>query len=287
MPSVGSAQPRSADRLTRGQHWETLTTLEVAWVNPLPGPDTGMFAVVMEQPPPAGTGARLEHNSPLGPASAARLVAAATAHAPQTVVDHGCGWGTVLLDVLAASPEGRGIGVDVHGPDIERATSLAEQRGLTQRAAFVAVPSADVTDPADLLINIGAFQAFGTIETALRVLAERLNPGGRLLFGCEIWRARPTEQELALMWDGAALEDCLELPELIDLVHATGWRALDLHESTPAEFDAFEIGHLREREEWLLDHPDHPLRAELDREWDAWLRGRRRPMGFVTLLLGR
>ena len=238
-------------------------------------------------PPPPGTGARLELNSPLGPATTARLVAAATAHAPAVIVDHGCGWGSLLLDAIAASPGSRGTGVDVHEPDIERARGLAERRGLADRATFVAGSSTDVRDSADLLINIGAFQAFGTLEQSLHVLAERLRPGGRMLFGAEYWREAPTPAELAVMWEGATADNALALPDVVDRVHAAGWRVLDLHDTTQTEFDAFEVGHLREREEWLLDHPDHPVRDHLDREWTAWLRGRRRPMGFITLLLGR
>ncbi len=208
-------------------------------------------------------------------------------------MDHGCGWGTLLLDALAAAPAAHGIGVDVHGPDIERAHDLATRRGLTDRATFINGSSAEVTDPADLLINIGAYQAFGTIEEALGQLAQQLRPGGRVLFGSEIWLSQPTTEELAVMWEGASADDCLELADLVELVHAAGWRVLDLHDSTCTEFDAFEMGHLREREEWLLDHPghpdhpDHPVQQELDAEWTAWLRGRRRQMGFVTLLLGR
>ncbi|WP_161958532.1 class I SAM-dependent methyltransferase [Ornithinimicrobium cavernae] len=240
-----------------------------------------------QQPPAAGTGARLELNSPLSAASAARLVAAATAHAPELIIDHGCGWGTLLLDALASVPTAHGTGIDVHAPDIDRAWATAEQRGLTDRVTFVTGSSEDVRDRADLLISIGAFQALGTIEEALARLAELLRTGGRLLFGSEYWQARPTPEELALMWDGARVEDCLDLPGLIGRVQAAGWRVLDLHDSTRTEFDAFEVGHLREREEWLLEHPGHPVRAELDQDWAAWLRGRRRPMGFVTLLLGR
>ncbi len=240
-----------------------------------------------QEPPPPGSGAHLTFNAPLSSESAARLVVAATAHAPEVIIDHGCGWGTLLLDILAAVPGARGTGVDVHGPDIERARAAAASRGLADRAGFVEGSSSDLTEAADLLVSIGAFQAFGTVEEALAALADRLHPGGRLLFGLEYWRSLPTSEELALMWQGASVDDCLLLPDLVELIHGAGWRILDLHDSTPTEFDAFEVGHLREREGWLVDHPDHPVRAEVDREWSAWLRGRRRSMGFVTMLLAR
>lgn len=252
-----------------------------------PAAPDGFAGAMSPQPPSAGTGARLARNAPLSEASAGRLVAAATAHAPGLIIDHGCGWGTLLLDALTAAPEARGTGIDVHGPDIDRARVAAERRGLAGRVRFVAGSSADHGEPADLLVSVGAYQAFGTLEDALARLADRLNPGGRLLFGSEYWQAPPTTEQLTHLWDGASVDDGVELPDLIDLVHAAGWRVLDLHDSTRSEFDAFEVGHLREREEWLLDHPDHPVRDELDREWSAWLRGRRLPMGFVTLLLGR
>jgi len=248
-----------------------------------PGPDPSRPGPV---PPPAGTGACLEVNSPLSSAALDRLVAAATAHAPRRIIDHGCGWGTILLRALDAAPQAQGLGIDVHAPDIARARAAAEAGGLADRARFEVGESSDWADRADLLLSIGAYQAFGDVAAALVALAARLEPGGRVLLGVEIWRSRPTDGELAHMWEGATEQDCLTLADLVDLVHQEGFRILDLHESTPEEFDAFELGHLREREEWLLEHPGHAVRGELDAAWTAWLRGHRRPMGFVTLLLG-
>lgn len=236
--------------------------------------------------PPMGTGARLELNSPLAPASLERLIVAATRHRPSVVIDHGCGWGTSLLEALRLCPDARGRGVEVHPPDLARARDLACELELSERVEWVEGSSADDPTTADLLISIGAYQAFGSPGEALSALRTRLNPGGRLLFGLEYWQAPPTEQELTQMWQGACADDCLSLPEVIATAHEGGWRVLDLHDSTRTEFDAFEVGHLREREEWLLQHDDATVRTEQDRAWQSWLQGHRRPMGFVTLLLG-
>lgn len=237
--------------------------------------------------PRPGTGARLEINSPLSRESIDRLLAAATAHDPRTIIDHGCGWGTVLLRAAALAPDARGRGLDIHGPDIDRARRAAEDLGLADRVSFEVGSSADDDATADLVLSIGAFHAFGTPAQALDALAARLAPGGRLLFGIEYWRTPPTTEELGHMWEGASLEDCADLPALVDLLLDAGWRVLDLHDSTVGEFDAFEIGHLREREEWLTEHWSQKVHAEQAASWSSWLRGHRRSMGFATLLLGR
>ncbi|WP_125776034.1 SAM-dependent methyltransferase [Antribacter gilvus] len=239
-----------------------------------------------DQPPNAGAGSLLLLNSPLRQASLDRLIARAAEHQPTRIVDHGCGWGEVLLQALAACPGATGLGIEVHDPDVQRARATATERGLTGRVRFESGSSTDHREPADLLISLGAFQAFGDLPTAVRELRADLLPGGRALFGMEYWTSAPAPAELAHMWPGASESDCLSLPDLVDQLHEAGWRILDLHESTRTEFDDFELGHLREREQWLIDHPDHPVRAELDSAWTAWLRGHRRTMGFVTFVLG-
>lgn len=237
--------------------------------------------------PPPGTGARLEIHSPLSLDSVDRLLREATAHQPGTIVDHGCGAGAMLLRAASLVPSARCRGLDIHGPDLDRARRAAEARGLVDRVDFVLGPSAEDEDPADLVLSVGAFHAFGTLEQALEALAVRVAPGGRLLFGIEYWQQSPTPEELAHMWEGASLADCLDLPTLVETLFAAGWRVLDLHDSTRGEFDAFEVGLLREREEWLAEHSSPEVRTAQEESWRSWLRGHRRSMGFVTFLLGR
>lgn len=237
-------------------------------------------------PPPAGTGAALLLNSPLTQQSLTRLLTEATAQQPRRIVDHGCGWAEALLQALNLSPEATGMGVEVHEPDLARAAQAAEDRGLADRVGFVHGRSPEHRERADLLLSMGAYQAFGDVPAALKVLREDLRPGGRALFCAEYWRTAPTQDELAHMWPGASLTDCFDLAGLVEEVHAAGWRVLALHDSTRAELDDYEVGHLLERELWLLEHPDHPVREELDRMWMAWLRGHRRSLGFVSLVIG-
>lgn len=233
------------------------------------------------------SGTRLEINSPLSSTTIDRLVSEATAHRPRTIIDHGCGWGALLLRAAAAAPGARCRGLDVDGPHVDRGRRAAVELGLADRVTFEVGSSTDEDEVADLVISTGAFHAFGSLDEALSALAERVGPGGRLLFGIEYWRALPTTEELDRMWEDASVTDCLGLPELVETLHHHQWRILDMHDSTSQEFDAFEVGHLREREEWLLHHADDLVRAEQEAAWTSWLRGHRRSMGFVTFVLAR
>lgn len=205
---------------------------------------------------------------------------------PATIVDYGCGWGELVLRMLERWPTATGIGLDVHAPDIERAQRNATQRGLGERARFEAAEASSHEERADVVVSMGAYQAFGGIGESLTELWTRVQPGGRALFGCEYWRSQPTATELASMWPGASASDCLELPEIAEAAHSAGWTVLDMHDSTQAEFDAFDLGHLRPRLEWALEHPGEDASDEMRDAVISWLRGHRRPMGFVTFVMG-
>ena len=53
---------------------------------------------------------RLTFHGPLSEARAARIVARLTGNSPRTVLDIGCGWGELMLRVLAAAPDATGLG---------------------------------------------------------------------------------------------------------------------------------------------------------------------------------
>jgi cyclopropane fatty-acyl-phospholipid synthase-like methyltransferase len=196
----------------------------------------------------------------------------------------------LLLRVLSAAPGARGSGIDIHGPDIARARQNADKRRLADRAVFIEGPAADHASKADAVISCGAYQAFGSISEALKTLRGLVKPGGRVLFGAEIWDRTPTEQQLSAMWPGTTLSSCLYLPDVVDTAVEAGFRPLRIETATLGEWDEFESGLATGAEEWLLANPDHSeagqVRDRLESHLSIWLRGHRDVMGFAYLTLG-
>ncbi len=230
----------------------------------------------------------------MGPMSgdrADRLASRLAAAGPATVADYGCGWGELLLRVLERCPQARGTGIDVYAPDIERARRNAAGRGLADRATFVAGSAADHAASVDVAVSIGAFHAFGTVTEALAALAERTNPGGRLLFGAEFWVRPPTPSELATMWPDASADDCVDLATLAGQAVAAGFRLLSVETASLNEWEEFEFGLTRDSEEWILANPDHPQAAEVitrvDGQHRQHLGSTRDVLGLAYLTLGR
>lgn len=244
----------------------------------------------MTDPSGFGSGARLAFHGPLSAARAERLAADLAASRPANVVDYGCGWGDFLLRVLEAAPEANGVGIDIRSPDLERGRESAEKRGLSNRVSFIEGPATDHASPADAVISIGAYQAFGTVPEALRALRPLVKPAGRLLFGAEIWDRTPTDEQLANMWAGITVDDCLYLPDVVEAATAEGFRPLRIERATRGEWEEFESGLATGAEEWLLANGDHPeadrVRDRLDRHLSVWLRGHLDVMGFAYLTLG-
>ena len=148
----------------------------------------------------------------------------------------------------------------------------------------------DHAAPADVVISSGAYQAFGTIPEALKILRSLVTPGGLLLFGAEIWDRTPTDEQLAHMWEGMSLGDCRYLPDLVEAAVAAGFRPLRIETATRTEWEEFESLLAAGHEAWLLANGNHPeadqVRAKLDRQRSIWLRGHRDAMGFAYLTLG-
>jgi SAM-dependent methyltransferase len=244
----------------------------------------------MTDAPKFGAGSRLTFNSPLSAERADRIVRDLSARRPATVTDFGCGWGELLLRVVAGTPGARGVGIDTHGPDLDRGRAAATVRGLADRVTFIDGPAADNADRADVVINIGAYQAFGDVAGALRALFDRVSPGGCLLAGVEYWDRPPTEEQLAQMWDGISADDCTDLATLVDKATAAGFRPLRIESVSRGEWEEFESGYTAEQEEWLLANAGHPdadtVRAKVDEARSIWLRGHRDVMGFAYLTLG-
>jgi SAM-dependent methyltransferase len=245
----------------------------------------------MTDAPAMGSGIRIDFNAPLSAERAGRLAGDLAALRPAAVLDLGCGWGELLLRIVAACPDAQGTGVDTHHPDLIRGRGNAAARGLADRVTFIEGPAAENVRAADVVINVGAHQAFGGVIEALQALHSVVRPGGRVLFGTEFWEYPPAPAQLASMWPGISASDCTSLAEVADQAVAAGFRPLRIETATQGEWEEFESGLAADAEEWLLAHAGHPeadkVRTRLDTQRSIWLRGHRGVLGFAYLTLGR
>ena len=239
---------------------------------------------------------RLTFHGPLSEARAARIVARLTGIGPRTVLDIGCGWGELMLRILAAAPGATGIGVDLDEADLARGRVNAKARDLEDRVTFARESGhRTVRGPADLVLCVGASAAVTDAQppahtaAALRALRRLVTPGGRVLFGEGFWEHPPTAAELAGMWPGTAAEELPDLAGLAEQAAEAGFRPAWIETASPSEWEEFESAYQADEEEWLAAHPDHPSAAEIRKRVDEhrsfWLRGYRGVLGLAYLTL--
>ncbi|MDQ2816240.1 MAG: class I SAM-dependent methyltransferase [Actinomycetota bacterium] len=245
-------------------------------------------------PPPGLT--QLAFHGPLSEARAARLVGRLTRADPATVLDIGCGWGELMLRILAAAPEATGLGFDTDEGDLARGRDNARARGLDDRVTFVRESGIGTArGPADLVLCVGASHALSDAPppqhtaAALRELRRLVTPGGRVLLGEGFWKRPPSEVELAAMWPGASAGEYHDLASLVDLVVDAGFRPAWTETATGQEWEDFESGYQGDEEQWVATHAGHPRAAEigeqLDQHRSSWLRGYYGILGLAYLTL--
>jgi cyclopropane fatty-acyl-phospholipid synthase-like methyltransferase len=234
--------------------------------------------------------------APLSEERADQLVQFISEGLTGTVVDVGCGWAELLIRVLEAAPAAIGIGIDLKTTSIERARTLAQARGVANRAKLIA---GDVKDhlpaSAQAAICIGASQIWGPpveaklpldYRNALRAVRSMLQPGARMIYGEGIWTAPPSATAVAPL--AGRMDEYVFLPELLDIARSCGFAVIQVHQASLDEWDAFESGFTARYARWLASHPaDHPdarnIREAAAAQSDAYFRGYRGVLGMAYL----
>jgi cyclopropane fatty-acyl-phospholipid synthase-like methyltransferase len=233
----------------------------------------------------------LDFNAPLSDDRAARLISSLHPLTDARVLDLGCGWGELLLRLLATEPTAHGTGVDNDDEAIARARGNATARGLDPRVRWHADEVAGWRDaPVDVVLAVGVSHIWGGTASMLSALTDRVKPGGRVLVGDAFWeRPLTTRERVGLGVDLAELTTVSSLAEIVDTAIDRGYRLLAVSTATLDEWDDFESRYCAGRERWLLDHPDDArakeARAIVDEHRDSWLRGYRGVLGFGYLTL--
>lgn len=233
--------------------------------------------------------------APLSETRAAQLVRFVSRDLQGTVLDVGCGWAELLLRVVAAAPESRGIGIDLQETLLEHGRRLAEQRGLIGRVTLLPGDAKrHAPERVEAVICIGASQVWGPsvdenqpldYNAALRAIRALVPRGARAIYGEAIWSRPPTPEAVAPL--AGRVDELLPLAELIELVVATGFMPVMVHEATIDEWDEFESGFSARYATWLAEHEpdeaDDEVRAMAARQRAAYFEGYRGIMGMAYL----
>ncbi|MER5770386.1 SAM-dependent methyltransferase [Streptomyces sp. NPDC001985] len=226
--------------------------------------------------------------APLSDDSVAALLDRALPRGDERVLDLGCGRAVWLERAARNRPGLRAEGVDLDAAAVARGRENLRAAGLDGRIALHTGDAAGFAPGHrfDVVICVGAAHAFGGLLPALEAARRHLAPGGTALIGDGFWEREP---DRAALGAGFAADEYDTLAVTVDRVTAEGWTPVHGHVSSLAEWDAYEWAWTGTLARWGLDHPEDPesgdaLRAAAEHR-AGWLRGYRRTLGFVTLLL--
>ena len=219
--------------------------------------------------------AGLTFNAPLSDERAGTLVQALAIAPGRHVLDLGCGWGELLLRIVEAHAATTGTGVDTDRTSLDRGRRLASRRGLHERVDFVEAECARFDDHGDVVVCVGASQAWGGADAALAALRGRVAGGGLVLFGDGFWAEAP----------GAFAARAIgQLPDFDGLLRGAqdaGFEIEQADRSSQEEWDAFESA-WRSGLERSSDPDALALAAERKAEYESGYRG---ALGFAWLVL--
>ncbi len=228
--------------------------------------------------------ARMRWNAPLSAEHAELLIGRLEVPAGAHVADLGCGWGELLLRVIARAGQATGTGVDSDAAALSRAKRLAAERHLDGQVQFTEADVSGWRGTADRVLHVGASHALGGTTAALNALSKVMPASGRLLFGDCYWETAPSAAAADLFGD-----QVLPLAGLLEACRSAGWRVIHMSVASQLEWDDFESTYRAGRQEWLLAHAGDPRAAEV-RDWlDAserrYLEVYRQVLGFAYLVL--
>ncbi len=177
----------------------------------------------------------LVFNAPLSLERAQASISFVDSHAPQFVVDYGCGIGSYICLLLGTLPLTCGLGLDLDAEAVKRARFTSASGGLSNRLSFEVGDAAQYRGPVDVSICIGSAHVFGDTDTMFRALHE-IQPSGVAVVGDGVWTRTPDDWCLSTFGNLP-----LGAEGLGAIAEENGWTVIDASVSSLDEWDEFEI----------------------------------------------
>lgn len=232
--------------------------------------------------------ALLERLADAGLAGPAGSAHANTGDAPR-ILDVGCGKGELLVRALERLG-GTGVGVEPNPAFAEDARERIALRLVPGMAVVIESRLADaLVAPHSFTLGLctGSLHAFGDWRAALRGMQRLVTPGGWVIMGPGYWQQPPHPDYLAAF--GGREDEQHSLLATLAIARECGWQVEACHESTTAEWDAYEHAYHSNVRAWCDAHPDDPDARPFRERIETWARAYekwgRSTMGYALMLL--
>lgn len=172
-----------------------------------------------------------------------------------SVVDFGCGNGTILGiwgSVFGIS----GTGIEIREEACSSAGEILEELGLSgQIQVFFADASAyePENESYDVAISFGASQIWGGIEDAICSMKPFLKEDGTIIIGERFWKKDSVAVEFAREWPEIMTEY-----EILRIARENGFDISRIIRSSEDEWDDYESSIWENCLGWIAENPDHP-----------------------------
>jgi SAM-dependent methyltransferase len=233
-------------------------------------------------------------SSPVSPETVDRVLALSGIEHGWRVVDLGCGPASMALHLAeryGALVEAVDRSADML--DLARARAAASPAG--GRLSFRQAESADWlkdAEPCDLVMAVGAGVLVPGAEdnaAQLKALAEKVRPGGRILWGESFWKAEPSAVFRAGLGPVAALY--ASHADYVAAGEKAGLTPLYAAVSSEQDWDEYAWRYSTAVEAYAADRPDdaeaQAMRARIAAWRKLYLAEGRRVMGFGLYLFGK
>jgi len=203
-----------------------------------------------------------------------------------SVIDFGCGNGTVL-GIWGRAFGIIGTGIEIREEACSNAGELIADLGLSDTVqVFLADASSYETEDEtyDVAVSFGASQIWGGVSNAISSMKNFIDPEGVIIIGERYWKCDHVAAEFAREWPEIMTEY-----EILQSARENGYDITRVIRSGEDEWDDYESSIWENCLAWIAKNPDHPKGEEVynyyQRIQDEYLAYGREYIGWAAYIL--
>jgi ubiquinone/menaquinone biosynthesis C-methylase UbiE len=194
--------------------------------------------------------------NPVDPENILKLCELAGISEDSSVIDAGCGNGTVIASISAAFGA-RCSGIDIREEGCLNAVSAVKEAGLEELINIYFADASEYTpepdEDYDLAISLGSSQIWGGIEETISGLRNIIKEDGKIIIGERYWRCSNLSPEFSREWP-----EILTEYEILQICRENGYEIQAVIHSAENEWDRYESAIWANCLKWLSENPGHP-----------------------------